>query len=115
MLRITPHHNPESLTFQLEGKLAGPWVRELEDSWQHALAGTHKPLIRFDLTGVTFVDAAGKAYLAAKHAEGAELIATGCLMRAIVAEICGVPDPDCAEPAKEVGNSEPLTRKRGIQ
>ena len=30
MLRITVHDNPESLTFQLEGRLAGPWVRELE-------------------------------------------------------------------------------------
>src|SRR5712692_3658556 len=114
MLRITTHNDPELLTFQLEGKLAGPWVRELEDSWQHALAGTPKPFIRFDLTGVTYVDAAGKEFLAARHSQGAELIAAGCLMRAVVAEICGTSDPDCAEPAKETGNSEPLTRKRGI-
>ncbi len=113
MLRITTHNDPESLTFQLEGKLAGPWVRELEDSWQHGLAGSRKPLIRFDLTGVTYVDAAGKEFLAAKHAQGAELIAAGCLMRAVVAEITGVPDPDCSESAKKIGNPEPSTRKRG--
>jgi anti-anti-sigma regulatory factor len=97
MLRITTHNDPESLTFQLEGKLAGPWVRELEDSWQQALAGTRKPFIRFDLTGVTYVDAAGKEFLAAKHTQGAELIAAGCLMRAVVAEITGAADPDRAK------------------
>src|SRR5437867_478089 len=30
MLRITTHSEPSRLTFQLEGKLAGPWVRELD-------------------------------------------------------------------------------------
>ena len=97
MMRITVDHAPRALTFRLEGRLAGPWVRELENSWQHALAGTRKPFIRFDLTGVTYVDAAGKEFLAARHAQGAELIAAGCLMRAVVAEILGAPEPDCAE------------------
>lgn len=99
MLRITTHSDGGSLTFQLEGKLAGPWVRELEDSWQHASAGTRKLFIRFDLTGVTYVDAAGKEFLAARHAQGAELIAAGCLMRHVVAEITGTPGADCAESA----------------
>jgi anti-anti-sigma regulatory factor len=111
MLRITTHADGQSLTFQLEGRLAGAWVRELEGSWQQASAETRKPYIRFDLTGVTYVDAAGKEFLAARHARGAELIAAGCLMRAIVAEITGTPDPDCAKSA--IGNSEPLPRKRG--
>ena len=39
MLRITVHDNPESLTFQLEGRLAGPWVREVEECRQRTLAG----------------------------------------------------------------------------
>ena len=30
MLRIAIHDNPGSLRFHLEGRLAGPWVRELE-------------------------------------------------------------------------------------
>jgi hypothetical protein len=87
MLRITVHDNPEALTVQLEGKLAGPWVRELEECWQRTQAGRRKSAPRFDLTGVTFIDAAGKAFLAARHAEGAEFVACGCLMRATVAEI----------------------------
>ena len=63
MLRITTHDNPDCLTFQLEGKLAGPWVRELEDCWQKTLAGPRRPVVRVDLRGVTFLDAAGKEFL----------------------------------------------------
>jgi hypothetical protein len=44
---------------------------------------------------VTLIDAGGKAFLAAAHADGAELIACGCLMRAIVAELTHTPIPDC--------------------
>jgi ABC-type transporter Mla MlaB component len=87
MLRITVHNQPGSLTFQLEGKLAGPWVRELESCWQSSQAGQGKPVLRFDLTGVTFIDTAGKAFLIAMHAQGAKFVAAGCLMRAMVAEI----------------------------
>jgi hypothetical protein len=87
MLRITTHDDPELLTFRLEGKLAGPWVRELEECWQSTLANRTRTAIRFDLIGVTFIDGAGKAFLAARHAEGAELLVCGCLMRAVVAEI----------------------------
>jgi hypothetical protein len=39
MLRITVHDNPGALTFQLEGKLAGPWVREVEECRQRSLVG----------------------------------------------------------------------------
>ena len=87
MLRITVHDNPRALAFQLEGKLTGPWLRELEECWQSALARQAKVVLCLDLTGVTFIDAAGKACLAALHRQGAEFIAADCLMKAIVAEI----------------------------
>jgi anti-anti-sigma regulatory factor len=87
MLRITIHECAGTLTLQLEGKLVGPWVREAEGCWERALAGAPKPPLRLDLTGVTAIDAAGKALLAAAHAQGTEFIACGCLTRAIVAEI----------------------------
>jgi anti-anti-sigma regulatory factor len=104
MLRITIRNDPGSLTFQLEGKLAGPWVRELEDCWQRTLAGRRGPSVRFDLTGVTFLDAAGKEFLAARHAEGAEFLARGCLMRAVVAEITDAPVPRRGRPESEGGS-----------
>jgi len=109
MLRITVLDNSGNLTFRLEGRLAGPWVRELETCWQSTLGGrgscraAQQSPLRLDLTGVTFVDADGKAFLAARHAEGAELIASGCLMRAIVAEI-SAPQVMSGGPAEEPRN-----------
>jgi anti-anti-sigma regulatory factor len=87
MLRITVHDNPQSVTFQLEGRLAGAWVREVEECRRRTLAGKRGTAVRFDLTEVTFIDAAGKAFLAAMHGRGAELVAAGCLTKAVVAEI----------------------------
>ena len=95
MLRITIHETPEARTFQLEGKLAGPWVGEAESCWQRTLNGQAKPAQRFDLTGVTLIDHAGKAFLSSAHAQGVQLVACGCLMRAIVAEITKTGLSDC--------------------
>ena len=94
MLRITVHDNPRAVTFQLEGRLTGPWLPELEACWRGALARRDEPVLCVDLTGVTFIDAAGKACLAAMHRQGAEFVAADCLTRAIVDEITGAPAPD---------------------
>jgi anti-anti-sigma regulatory factor len=106
MLRITVHDNPECVTFQLEGRLAGAWVREVEKCRQRMLAARRPPAVRFDLEGVTFIDDAGKAYLAAMHRLGAEFIAADCLTKAVAAEITQSPIPDCAG-AKGKGESPP--------
>jgi len=66
----------------------------VEDRWQSTWASQRKPVLRFDLTGVTLIDAAGKQFLAAMYAEGAEFLACGCMMTAVVAEITGAPVPD---------------------
>jgi ABC-type transporter Mla MlaB component len=94
MLRITVHKTPEVVTFRLEGKLTGEWVDVLQECWQIALSrqqGTIRradlTVFRVDLTGVTSIDAVGKACLAAMHRQGAELVAADCLTKAIVAEI----------------------------
>src|SRR5579885_736208 len=87
MLRITVHEEPGALTFQLEGRLAGPWVRVLEECWQSTLAGRRVRFLRLDLTGVTSIDATGRACLAALHHQGAEFITADCLTNAVVAEI----------------------------
>jgi hypothetical protein len=88
MLRITVHEFPESLVIQFEGKLAGPLVREAEQCWQRARTGHDDATFCFDLTGVTLIDDAGRAFLAA-HASGVEFIAAGCQTKAIVAELTG--------------------------
>jgi hypothetical protein len=98
MLRITVHDKPGALTFQLEGRLAGPWVRVLQACWQGALARQGQPILRVDLTEVTSIDAPGRACLAALHRQGAELVAADCLMKAVVAEVTRPPLPDPVTP-----------------
>ena len=97
MLRITVHDQPGSLTFQLEGRLAGPWARVLEECWQGALARQRKPILRVDLTGVTCIDAAGRVCLAALHRQGARFLAADCLTKAVVAEISSSAAGDAEE------------------
>jgi hypothetical protein len=92
MLRVTIHESPQVLAFQLEGKLVGPWLRELLECWQSNLIQRRKPILRVDLTGVTFIDDAGKACLSAMSRQGAEFVAADCLMKEIVTEIQGQPE-----------------------
>jgi anti-anti-sigma regulatory factor len=102
MLRITTHDESELLTFQLEGSLAGPWVKELRHCWQSTRAGRDTTAVRVDLSAVTFIDAAGKELLAAMHSQGAEFVCAGCLMRAVVAEITRAPVCECGESGEEM-------------
>jgi ABC-type transporter Mla MlaB component len=91
MLRITVHDKPGVLTFQLEGRLAGPWVQVLQECWQSALARQRQPILCVDLTEVTAIDAAGRACLATLYRRGAEFIVADCLTKAVVAEITRSP------------------------
>jgi ABC-type transporter Mla MlaB component len=87
MLRITVHNESESTTFQLEGRLSRQWLQVLDKCWRRALVDKDKPAVRVDLTGLTFVDEAGKACLAAMYHEGADFVANDCLTKSIVDEI----------------------------
>jgi ABC-type transporter Mla MlaB component len=87
MLRITVHQNSHSVTFQLEGRLSRPWLEELVKCWRRTLAIKDKPALRVDLTGLTFVDEAGKTCLAAMYHEGADFVANDCLTKSVVDEI----------------------------
>ena len=87
MLRITTETSQERVTLTVEGKLAGPWVQALEQSWKDLLAGSSNENLSVNLCGVIFIDAAGKALLKEIHKQGGRLVAVGCLNQAIVREI----------------------------
>ena len=87
MLKITMQSQDGVLIFVLEGRLIGPWVKELERCWRSA-AGTQQSYpMHVDLSAVTFIDADGKALLGQMYREGTELAASGCLNKCIVEEI----------------------------
>lgn len=88
MLKITQQQgaSPKSLFLVLEGRLTGLWVEELDAYCRRISEDDHHCTV-LDLTGVTFVDAAGKSLLARLWNRGAELRASGCLTRCVVEEI----------------------------
>lgn len=87
MLKITTLTNTESTTFRLEGRLAGPWVQELERCWMSTVGTRTRHPLYVDLSAVTYVDSDGKDLLKKLHQQGAKLVASGCLTSCIVKEI----------------------------
>jgi len=85
MLKITTQTSANETIFALEGKLAGPWVEELENCWQQVAIGDQR--IQVMLNAVTFIDGAGRKLLADMHRQGVVLAAEGFLMKAIIEEI----------------------------
>jgi anti-anti-sigma regulatory factor len=90
MLKITTLTNAESTTLRLEGRLAGPWVQELERCWDAVVCTTTNHPQTVDLSSVTYVDSDGKDLLKKIHRQGAKLVASGCLTSCIVNEIAHV-------------------------
>jgi anti-anti-sigma regulatory factor len=90
MLKITTLTNAESIALRLEGRLAGPWVQELERCWDSVVGSTTNHPLTVDLSAVTYVDSAGKDLLKKIHKQGARLVASGCLTSCIVNEIVHV-------------------------
>ncbi len=94
MLKITHQKTGDSTTLLLEGRLAGPWVDELERVWRDCKESIAGPLV-VDLRGVTFIEEEGKSLLSRMWLEGAELLAAGCCSRSILEDImsAGRPTP----------------------
>lgn len=87
MLRIYIHDQVPVTSFVLEGKLIGPWVKELEKYWEGVVATNASRTMLVDLADVSFIDAEGRALLVRMRQKGVRLLSTGVLINAIVAEI----------------------------
>jgi anti-anti-sigma regulatory factor len=81
MLKITLHDAVEPLRLELEGRLAGAWVCELEHCWHTAQASHPHRTLAVDLTGVTFIDQAGRYLLQWMHRDGVHLVGSGLLLQ----------------------------------
>ena len=87
MLKITLHDSAEELRFKLEGKLAGLWVRELQQCWRTAASTTDGRNTVVDLGDVDFVDPDGQSLLAEMHRQSVRLVAVTPLIQALIQEI----------------------------
>lgn len=85
VLKITTQTDVTRTTFELDGKLAGPWVDLLKECWRKTAGGSGP--VRVLLCDVRFVDEQGKSLLADMYRHGAELEADGCMTKGIVEAI----------------------------
>jgi ABC-type transporter Mla MlaB component len=87
MLRITIKKDESSELWELEGKLSGEWVCELDRLWKERSPQTGSTEVH--LKAVSYIDPAGKELLAEMRQQGAEIKGCGCMVRAFVEEIMG--------------------------
>jgi len=87
MFRIGIHDESESVSLTIEGKLTRPYAIELEKCWQTVIAAEPLKSIVVNLAAVTFVDSECRGLLIRMRRQGVKLVPTGCLMKAIVAQI----------------------------
>jgi hypothetical protein len=71
----------------LEGKLAGPWVDELERSRRALRDDSRDKLVLMDLCEVTFVDGEGRKLLTWMYEQGVRFRTFGCMAKGIIEEI----------------------------
>jgi anti-anti-sigma regulatory factor len=88
MLKITLHDSAGEFRLNLEGRLAGPWVRELELCWRTASSTTGGRRTVVDLADVDFVDSDGEVILTQMHAAGVELLGETPLICAMLEQVC---------------------------
>ena len=89
MLRITVLTEGSKTVFKLDGKITGPWVKELESCWEMLRRVQAGKKMVVDLADVSFINGAGNLLLERMHREGADLLGEGPLTRSIVEEIEG--------------------------
>ena len=89
MMKATRIQEGDQLMIRVEGRLAGPWVEELERSWRDAADTQSAARVQVHLAGVSYIDDAGKQLLRKMHQSGTRILAAGCLTRAIVEEVEG--------------------------
>jgi anti-anti-sigma regulatory factor len=75
------------LVLQVEGRLAGAFVRELEDCWRAARAKQPDRKISVDLKSVTCIDQAGRRLLQSMHGNGVDFLGAGLATQDILEQV----------------------------
>jgi ABC-type transporter Mla MlaB component len=88
MLKISVHEGSSKVVFQLEGRLAGAWVAELEERWREAVPRLAGQTVQLDLDRVQLVDNAGKYLLALLRFRGVQLTCSALEIQGLVQSIC---------------------------
>ena len=87
MLKITVTETQTEKRWILQGRLVGPWVRELRSCWKksHRAQGSQRCVV--DLNDVMFIDKSGERLLRAMSKKGAELVASGLYTKHVLENV----------------------------
>jgi hypothetical protein len=87
MLRIIVERNSNTATMKLAGRLAGPWLAELDRTWADVQGNGMGNGILLDLSDVTFVAPEGRERLESMYRQGARFKTSGCFGKDLVEQI----------------------------
>jgi anti-anti-sigma regulatory factor len=93
MMKIQMKELDDQLILQVEGRLAGAFVPELEDCWQAARSKQPDLKISVDLKGVTCIDRAGRYLLQLMHSNGVGFLRAGLGVQDILEQV--MEQPEC--------------------
>jgi anti-anti-sigma regulatory factor len=92
MMKIQMKEFDDQLILLVEGRLAGPFVPELENCWEAARANQPNRKISVDLKSVTCIDRAGRYLLQSMHRNGVHFLRAGLAVQDILEQIMGQPE-----------------------
>lgn len=95
MMKIQMKEFDDQLILQVEGRLAGAFVPELENCWHAASANQPNRKIAVDLKGVTCVDRAGRCLLRLMHSKGVGFLRAGLAIQDILEQV--MEQPECKQ------------------
>jgi anti-anti-sigma regulatory factor len=87
MMKIQVKELDDQLILQVEGRLAGAFVPELETCWQAARAEQQSRKISVDLKGVTCIDRSGRYLLQLMHSKGVGFLRAGLAVQDILEQV----------------------------
>jgi anti-anti-sigma regulatory factor len=79
------------LVLQVEGRLSGAFVPELENCWHAARAEQPSRKILVDLKSVTCIDRAGRLLLQSMHRNGTGFLGAGMAIQDILEQVMELP------------------------
>ena len=88
MLKIDTIESASEIVLSLHGRLAGPWLDELESHWRrtHAAAGERRVIV--DLSGLTGMDGAARYLLQLMRMRNVCLVGAPIAIRALLDDRC---------------------------
>jgi anti-anti-sigma regulatory factor len=87
MIRIQLGELDDQVVLQVEGRLAGAFVPELETCWLSARTNRPDRRIAVDLKGVTCIDRSGRTLLRCMHSQGVAFVRAGLAVQDILEEL----------------------------